>query len=329
MTDRIVTNGNAAQQDWALRNLRMSEQFRGRRDAVGAISLNAPANEKRRTLYTAEAQTDLPGKIVRGEGAPEVEDITVNEAYEGSGATYDFYKEVFERNSIDGFGMRLDSTVHYGERYNNAFWNGNQMVYGDGDGELFNRFTIAIDVIGHELTHGVTQSEAALIYKGQSGALNESFSDVFGSLIKQKVLNQTAAEADWLIGQGLLTEKVNGQALRSLKAPGTAYDDKVLGKDPQPADMKAIYQGTADNGGVHINSGIPNRVFYLTAIGIGGYAWEKAGKIWYIALTERLRPWSNFRSAAQVTATIAGELYGKDSIEQKAVQEAWKTVGVM
>jgi Zn-dependent metalloprotease len=329
MTDRIIINGNETQRDWALQNLRASEQFRGRRDAVGGVTFMAPANEKRRTIYTAGSATELPGNIVRGEGAAAASDVAVNEAYEGSGATYNFYKDIFQRNSIDGFGMRLDSTVHYGQKYNNAFWNGSQMVYGDGDGELFNRFTISIDVIGHELTHGVTQNEAALIYRGQSGALNESFSDVFGSLIKQKVLNQTADQADWLIGEGLLTSKVNGKALRSMKAPGTAYDDKVLGKDPQPAEMKSLYTGTADNGGVHINSGIPNRAFYLTATAIGGYAWEKAGKIWYIALTERLRPSSNFRSAARVTSLIAGELYGANSGEQKAVQNAWKTVGVM
>jgi Zn-dependent metalloprotease len=329
MTDRIIINGNETQRDWALQSLRASEQFRGRREAGVAIAaFGTPANEKRRTIYTAETKTDLPGKIVRGETAAATADVAVNEAYEGSGATFDFFKEVYQRNSIDDFGMRLDSTVHYGQRYNNAFWNGSQMVYGDGDGELFNRFTISIDVIGHELTHGVTQFEAGLIYRGQSGALNESFSDVFGALIKQRILNQTADQADWLIGEGLLTSKVNGKALRSMKAPGTAYDDRVLGKDPQPADMKNLYKGTGDNGGVHINSGIPNRAFYLVATALGGYAWEKAGKIWYIALTERLRPSSNFRAAARVTTLIAGELYGANSTEQKAVQDAWKTVGV-
>jgi Zn-dependent metalloprotease len=330
VTDRIIVNGSETQRDWALENLRTSEQFRGRREVVASFlpGIAVPANEKRRTIYNAENKTELPGKIVRGETAPASTDVAANEAYEGSGAVYDFFKEVYKRNSIDGFGLRLDSTVHYGQKYNNAFWNGSQMVYGDGDGELFNRFTISIDVIAHELTHGVTQSEAALIYRGQSGALNESFSDVFGVLVKQKILNQTADKADWLIGEGLLTSKVNGKALRSMKAPGTAYDDKVLGKDPQPGEMKNLYKGTGDNGGVHINSGIPNRAFYLVASALGGYAWEKAGKIWYIALTERLRPSSDFRAAARATISIAGELYGMNSTEQQAVREAWKTVGV-
>lgn len=326
--DQIIINGDSTQRDWALENLRASEQFRGRRQAIGAVRFMAAANEKRRTIYDAATQSDLPGKIVRGEGDAETSDVTVNEAYDGSGITYDFYSEVFERNSIDGDGMRIDSTVHYNQRYNNAFWNGSQMVYGDGDGDLFNRFTISIDVIGHELTHGVTQNSAALEYRGQSGALNESFSDVFGSMIKQRHLNQTADQADWLIGQGLLTSKISGTALRSMKAPGTAYDDKVLGKDPQPDHMSKLYTGTRDNGGVHINSGVPNRAFYLVATEIGGNSWEKAGKIWYTALTERLQSNADFQQAAQVTTAIAGELYGADSAEQKAVQNAWKTVGV-
>lgn len=330
MTDKIIQNGSETQREWALMNLRASEQFRGRRDAVGGMQvLGAVAGVKRRTIFDAQTGTSLPGKLVRGEGDPPTGDLSADEAYDGSGLTYDFFSEIYKRNSIDGFGMRLDSTVHFDQSYNNAFWNGTQMVYGDGDGELFNRFTISLDVIGHELTHGITQYEAALVYQGQSGALNESFSDVFGSLIKQYKLKQTADQADWLIGEGLLTEKVNGVALRSMKAPGTAYDDRVLGKDPQPASVSALYTGSADNGGVHINSGVPNRAFYLAATAIGGYAWEKAGRIWYLALTERLRPTSNFKRAAIATVSIASELYGSSSNEVKAVQSAWKTVGVL
>jgi Zn-dependent metalloprotease len=331
MGDRIVQNGTPEQKEWALQTIRVSEQIRGRREAAGFLGggFNTPAGVKRRTIYDAQQGTQLPGALVRGETNAATADAATTEAYEGSGITYDFFKEIYKRNSIDGFGMRLDSTVHYGQHYNNAFWNGTQMVYGDGDGELFNRFTISLDVIGHELAHGVTQNEAGLIYKNQSGALNESFSDVFGVLIKQYRLKQTADKADWLIGQGLLTAKVNGVALRSMKAPGTAYDDRVLGKDPQPDHVSKLYTGTADNGGVHINSGVPNRAFYLAADAIGGYAWEKAGKIWYVALTERLGPRSNFVRCANTTIQIAGELYGQNSNELKAVMSAWKTVGVI
>ncbi|BCX06296.1 MAG: zinc metalloprotease [Fischerella sp.] len=256
-------------------------------------------------------------------------DIAVDEAYDGAGATYDLYYEVFERNSIDDKGLRLDSTVHYGVKYDNAFWNGDQMVYGDGDGEIFQRFTKCIDVIGHELTHGVTQYEVGLQYYGESGAINESFSDVFGSLVKQWVKKQTAQEADWIIGEGIFTDKVNGVGIRSMKAPGTAYDDPVLGKDPQPAHMNDKYTGFEDNGGVHINSGIPNYAFYLAATEIGGYAWEKAGKIWYMALRDRLRTRTNFKRAANIIIQVAGELYGQGSQEQNAVQNAWQKVGVI
>jgi Zn-dependent metalloprotease len=224
--------------------------------------------------------------------------------------------------------MQLDSTVHYAENYDNAFWDGRQMVYGDGDGKIFERFTKVVDVITHELSHGVTQYEANLIYQEQSGALNESFSDVFGSLVKQRVLGQTVEQANWLIGEGLFKPGVKGVAVRSMKAPGTAYDDPVLGKDPQPGHMKDYNDTWFDNGGVHINSGIPNHAFYLVAMEIGGYAWEKAGLIWYVALRDRIRRRANFKRAAKATFRVAGELFGVGSREQEAVRKGWEGVGV-
>ncbi|MDZ8238571.1 MAG: M4 family metallopeptidase [Nostoc sp. ChiQUE01a] len=329
MLENVVVNGNPEQRNWAFRTLNLSAQLRGRRDIIGSISFAPSPGEKQRTIYDAKSGQQLPGTLVRSEGDPPSSDVAVNEAYDAAGATYDLFYEIFDRNSIDDKGLRLDSTVHYGVKYDNAFWNGDQMVYGDGDGELFQRFTISIDVIGHELAHGVTQYEAGLQYYGEPGALNESFSDVFGALVKQKTKNQTAQEADWIIGEGLLAPTVKGVGIRSMKAPGTAYDDPVLGKDPQPGHMKDKYTGVEDNAGVHINSGIPNRAFYLAAVEIGGYAWEKAGKIWYIALRDRLRAKADFKKAANVTIQIAGELYGNDSNEQKAVQNAWQKVGVM
>jgi Zn-dependent metalloprotease len=202
------------------------------------------------------------------------------------------------------------------------------MVYGDGDGQLFERFTKAIDVIGHELTHSVTQYEANLAYADQPVALNESFSDVVGSLVKQRTPGQTAEQADWLIEQGLFTANVHGVALRSLQAPGTAYDDPVLGKDPQPAHMHDYQTVDYDNGGVHINSGIPNHAFYRVAIAIGGYAWERAGRIWYVALRDRLRRQANFQRVANITFQVAAELFGAGSREQEAVRNGWAAVGV-
>ncbi len=327
----IVDNGDSEQRAWALQALAVSERIRGRRELLGDIATAVAGGDagKQRTVYDARHGSQLPGAKARGEGDPPGKDVTVNEAYDGAGATYDLYRQAFDRNSIDDRGMPLVSTVHYRRDYDNAFWDGNQMVYGDGDGKIFQRFTKAVDVIGHELTHGVTQYEANLDYADQPGALNESFSDVFGSLVKQWALGQAAEQADWLIGAGLFTAAVRGAALRSMAAPGTAYDDPLIGKDPQPADMAHYVETADDNGGVHINSGIPNRAFYLAATAIGGFAWERAGKVWYVTLRDRLRPNSDFKAAADSTIAAAKELFGARGAVAKAVAAAWSQVGVL
>jgi len=282
-----------------------------------------------RTVSDAQHTENLPGKKVRSEGEKPVEDASVNRAYSALGATFELYLKVYERWSIDGKGLPLHASVHYGEKYGNAFWDGKQMVFGDGDGEVFRDFTRPVDVIGHELTHGVTQHTANLAYKGESGALNESISDVFGSLIKQYSLGQTADQADWLIGTGLFTDKVEGTALRSLKAPGTAYDDDVLGKDPQPATMADYVHTNDDNGGVHINSGIPNHAFYVLAKELGGHAWERSGQIWYDSLTSgSLAPDADFAAFAAATVAAAARRYGHSSKERDAVLKAWSEVAV-
>ncbi len=337
MLREIIQRGSSQQRDWAVRTQRISEQFRSQRQSFArgtAQAMRTATAGKQRVVYNADFGTTLPGRAVRQEGQPPTGDPATDEAYDGAGATYDLYQSAYARNSIDGNGMRLDSTVHYQKGYDNAFWDGQQMVYGDGDEDLppaqrlFNRFTISIDVIGHELTHGVTQYEAKLTYDNQSGALNEALSDVFGSMVKQRALGQTADQADWLIGQGLFTANVKGVALRSMKAPGTAYDDPVLGKDPQPAHMRDYKNVSYDNGGVHINSGIPNHAFYVTAMGLGGNAWEKAGLIWYITLRDKLQANSNFQDAANLTFETAGERFGVGSLEQQAIRTGWAEVGI-
>ena len=338
MLKNIATKGTEAQKNLAINTLIMSEQMRGKRSALADFTAAtfrvAAVGGKERIVYDAKNGSNLPGTVVRKEGDPPTADVAVNEAYDGSGVTYDLYNNVYQRNSIDGNGMRLDSTVHYRTGYDNAFWDGEQMVYGDGDEDmpaderLFNRFTIAIDIIGHELTHGVTQFEAKLQYFQQPGALNESMSDVFGSLVKQYQSQQIASESDWIIGEGLFTSNVNGVGIRSMKAPGTAYNDPVLGKDPQPAHMKDYVNTISDNGGVHINSGIPNHAFYVTALELGGFAWEKAGQIWYVTLKDKLTATSKFQDCANLTHQVAGELYGAGSIEQQAVKKGWDAVGL-
>ena len=339
---QMIDDGSPELRTSAVRTLAISERVRERRAVTrrlvqhqpqAAVALLLAPVGAKRTVYDVDhgSQGNLPGTKVRAEGDPEVTDVAVNQAYDGSGTTFDFYEQVFNRNSVDGQGLELVSSVHFETDYDNAFWDGSQMVYGDGDGQMFKRggFTECLDVMAHELTHGVTQFTAGLRYRAQSGALNESFSDVLGSLVRQRSLGQTAGQADWLIGEGIMGPELPGEALRSLKAPGTAFK-----YDNQPADM-AHYVNLPDdgdprhdNGGVHINSGIPNHAFYLAAIGIGGNAWEKAGAIWYTTLTTRLHENSDFQAAADATVAVSGNLYGAGGAEQQAVRSAWVQVGI-
>jgi Zn-dependent metalloprotease len=297
-----------------------------------AVAPPGPAVRDRQ-VHDAEQGTVLPGRLVRGEDDPAGADESVDEAHHGLGATWDLLHEAFGRSSLDGAGLPLVASVHYGHRFDNAFWDGRQMVFGDGDGEVFRSFTDSVDVIGHELGHGVVQHTLGLVYLGQAGALNESVCDVLGSLVKQRLRGQDAADADWLVGAELFTDQVQGAALRSLKAPGTAYDDDVLGKDPQPATMAGYvelpHDAEHDNGGVHVNSGIPNHAFYLAATAIGGRAWERAGLVWYDALTSSGLPRdAGFAAFARATVEASTKRFGAGSAEVASVAGAWEQVGL-
>jgi len=283
---------------------------------------------RKRSIYDAQHGLKLPGRLVLNEKMKRAGDDETLEAWDGCGLTYDFFAEVFSRNSIDGRGLRMESTVHYGKRFDNAFWNGRQMIYGDGDGKLFRRFTAALDVIGHELTHGVTQYAAALGYHGQNGALNEHVSDAFGSMLKQWSQNLSPRESSWIIGEGLFTKAVNGKGVRSMAAPGTAYDDPILGKDPQPAHMRDYVETADDHGGIHINSGIPNHAFHLAAMAIGDDSWTTLGKVWYQTLSGRLHADAQFADFAAATVDVAGGLYGIGGTQQRAIADAWEAVGL-
>ncbi|MFB7910030.1 M4 family metallopeptidase [Kitasatospora sp. NPDC056076] len=321
--DRLAEAGHQP----AVHSLALDAAHRAARLAAPPPTTGAPGLS--RLVYDAGHGQRLPGRTVRTEGHAPVADASVNHAYDGLGATFALYSDVFGRDSIDGRGLRMDASVHYGRNYDNAFWNGSQMVFGDGDGQVFGDFTACIDVIGHELTHGVTQFTAGLDYQDQPGALNESVSDVFGSLVKQYALHQDAASADWLIGAGLLAPGIQGVALRSMKAPGTAYDDPQLGKDPQPAHMRDYVDTTDDNGGVHINSGIPNHAFYLLATALGGSSWEQAGRIWYDALTGGGLPaTADFTAFARATVAAAKARYPDRPPVADTVTASWAQVGV-
>ncbi|HVE97084.1 MAG TPA: M4 family metallopeptidase [Pseudonocardiaceae bacterium] len=317
----------------ALSTLLSNARLRGER-AVRASFTGAVASPTsgRRTIFDCQNRTYLPSAVLaRSEDGPESADSSVNRAFDGLGTTRQFYRDVHGRDSIDDRGMRLDGYVHRGRNYNNAFWDGQQMVFGDGDGKVFTDFTGSLDVIAHELAHGVTEHTAGLEYHTQSGALNEHMSDVFGSLAKQWSCQQSADEADWLIGSEIFTPGIEADALRSMKAPGTAYDNSLFGKDPQPDHMSEFVDlpdtEEGDNGGVHINSGIPNKAFYLAAVGIGGFAWEAPGHIWYETLKASSAR-TQFQDFADTTYFKAKELYGARSAEQRAVLAAWREVGI-
>jgi Zn-dependent metalloprotease len=330
---KLAGEASEEQRPAILRTLELDESFRRRRLELagrqGTRHEGAVAKEgggvPRRSIYDQGHSTAYePGVLVRDEGGAPVADVSVNQAYDGFGLTYKLFWDVFHRDSIDDHGMPIQGLVHYGDAYDNAFWDGaGHMFFGDGDGSLLTDTTKGLDVIGHELTHGVTQNEANLIYSGQSGALNESISDVFGSLVKQYHLAQDATTADWLIGADIVGPEL-APALRSMKAPGTANRH-----DNQPSDMDHYLGGSADNGGVHANSGIPNHAFYVTATTLGGHAWEAPGRIWYDALIDpQVRPSCSFSQFAAVTVHHAGSRYGPRSAQAEAVRAGWAAVKV-
>ena len=217
---------------------------------TGAIltSYNEIDTARNRQVYTTNHSQTLPGTLVRSEGGPATGDADADHAYQYLGDTHDYYFSRFGRDSYNAAGAAMKATVHYGTNYQNAFWNGVQMVFGDG-------FPID-DVTAHEMTHAVTENEANLIYQNQSGALNESFSDIFGEIIDMTngAGNDTPPVA-WLMGEDL----PGIGAIRSLADP-TLYGD--------PDRVSNYDCTTADNGGVHTNSGIPNKAAYLSLIHI-------------------------------------------------------------
>lgn len=276
-------------------------------------------------IYNAMGGEQRPGEKARFEGDSPDKDKEVNACYDFSHLIRKFYKESYDRNSIDGKGMKMISTVNFGNDFSNAFWDGVQMTYGrPGDASPFRSFVL-LDIACHEATHGVTQKDSNLEYYGQAGALNESLSDIFGALVVQYSKNQTADKASWLSGEGIWKKSIKGRALRDMLNPGQAYDDPKIGKDPQPAHMKDYIKTRQDNGGVHLNSGIPNRAFVLFSKSVGGNAWKEPGQIWYKArsLAGRNPSFAQFANQTLVAAKKLG--YEKDL---DALKNSWMEVGV-
>lgn len=334
IVNRLANSSNPGIRERAINSLQAAAAARATRtvfrELPGLSALPSPQGKKNRLVYNMnQEQTPLPGTLVRSENDGPTNDPAIDEAFDFAGATYDFYNEVLGRNSLDDQGMTLISSVHYGYEENNAYWNGRQMLYGDGDEQLFTRFTKSIEVVAHELTHGVVQYTSNLLYEGQAGALNEHFADALGVTVEQWYKKQAVHDpaVDWYLGGEIIAESAGVKGIRTFTAEKAYENNPFFGTDPQPKHMKDLYTGSSDYGGVHINSGIPNHAFYRIALEIGGNIWEKTGKIWYETL-KSLTFNSQFQDAAVTSHTIAGKLFGSGSAEQKAVENGWAAVGI-
>lgn len=347
----IIDSPDASDDDKkrAEQNLASSSAFRLAREEASTSAQATRQEDVNRTIFDAQDSNHLPGNPILQEGDPAIQDISGNQVYDFFKKTLDFYFQVFQRDSINDEGLKLEGSIHFEKDppngYDNAFWDGQQMIFGDGDNQMFGSFTQSLDVIAHELTHGVTQYTAGLPYHKQAGALNESMSDVFGSMVKQFTNGQTVDQADWLIGAELLMPDIvaaGSRAIRDMANPGTAYTNTPFGNDPQPALMSNYVNlpddddPHNDSGGVHINSGICNKAFYLAATALGGNSWEKAGAIWYASLLDAqlhayVQDPANFDSCfpvfANLTCDHALALFGSDV--QAVIKKAWVDVGVL
>jgi Zn-dependent metalloprotease len=312
-----------------------SSRLRAQR-AVQSRDRPAPRPGKQplhRQVFDAQGRTFLPGMLLRDEDDPPSGDQQANQAYDNLGIAMQFYKDVLGRDSVNGRGMRIDASVHYGFRFANAMWTGEQMIVGDGDGQFVTGLARSLGIIAHEFSHGITQhivkGGLGVVHvagrppalKGEAGALNESFSDVFASMIKQWHAGQQVEEADWLLGEDILAPHA-GQAIRSLKDPGNT---RLTWSGDDQIKSYRRYRPTDET---HKASGIANHAFYLAATRLGGKAWETLGAVWFKGF-DRLRARATFLDAAHATVNVAAALHGKGSASHEAVKAAWRTVKVL
>jgi Zn-dependent metalloprotease len=296
-----------------LRNNNEKAALHARAAFGGATAAPYPPNIR---VFDCLNGTTLPGAPVSNPEASS--DASAKRTAVETKAVAEFYKTAFGRNSLDDLGMTLVSSVHYGVEYPNAFWNGTQMTYGDGDGRVFLDFTKSKDVIAHELTHGLTAFTSGFRYTGQSGGLNESMSDVFGSMFLQWRLNQSVSAASWLIGEDIMGP---GSADRGFKGLRDMSDPKAAHSlSKQPKHLNEYNNGM----GPHTASGIPNHAFYHAAMKAGGNSWETVGPAWYKALTGHGRtPGIGFRTFANRTRQAASSARMRDAIDY-----GWAQVGI-
>ena len=318
---KVFADAAKFEKEWRKVRLAKADLYLAAKTMLPSGLIASVASAPAITVFDCKNGTTLPGAPVANPGSSA--DATAKQAFHEASAVADFYKKIFGRNSVDNAGMTLASSVHYSVKYNNAFWNGSQMTYGDGDGNIFVDFTRSSDVIGHELTHGVTQFTAGLAYANQPGGLNESISDVFGSMFRQWKAGQDVTAADWLIGKEIMGPGALARGftcLRDMSNPAAAH---CLSK--QPTHFSQYHDGLDP----HDSSGIPNFAFYKAAVAIGGKSWDKTGKIWYQALTG-FPPSPNLKMSAfaKRTRTLAGSLFPTQPAVKSAVDNAWKAVGL-
>jgi Zn-dependent metalloprotease len=304
-----------------LRKLRdQAVAFTNATHLAGALPIAALAPSPAVTVYDCKHHQTTPGTPVPNPGSSA--DLTASRTFNETKAVADFYQKVFGRNSIDGAGMTMLSSIHYGVNYNNAMWNGSQMIYGDGDNQIFTDFTNGNDVIGHELTHGVTQHTLQLVYSDDAGGLNESISDCFGSMFRQWQANQDVNHADWLIGHDILGPVAKTKGYTCLRNMANPADPHCIA--PQPTKYSQITPGMDP----HYTSGPPNLAFYLACHTVGGKSWEKVGQIWYSAITGGASPNMKMKEFADRTRKLATQKYGTVPAIATAVDNAWKQVGL-
>ncbi|WP_305129027.1 M4 family metallopeptidase [Streptomyces longispororuber] len=323
-------------------------------ETTGSGSAYQLKDASRGGTYTGDAQNKTDGCILGicwsrapavvftdtdnhwGTGADTDRATAAVDAQYGTDQTWDYYRQVHGRNGIAGDGKGSYNRVHYGSKYNNAFWDDSCfcMTYGDGDGTTFGPL-VALDVAGHEMSHGVTSKTAALTYSGESGGLNEATSDIFGTLVEFHAAN-ASDPGDWLIGEEIVKPGFGKAALRFMDRPS---------KDGSSADCWSSGVGNLD---VHYSSGVANHFAYLLAEGSGpkviggvqhdgttcdgstltGIGKDALGKIWYRALTVYMTSSTKYAGARTATLSAAKDLYGAGSAEYAAVAAAWSAVSV-
>ena len=332
----LADKSEGAHQQMLMDQIDHSAHLRGARAATSAAG-TAPRQHGtkplHRQVFDAKGQTQLPGSLLRHEDAQPVHDKVANQAYDNVGIALQFFSSVLGRDSVDGAGMRIDTSVHYGFGFANAMWTGEQMIVGDGDGHHVRNLAGSLGIICHEISHGVSQHlikgglgvvqapDQPPALKGEAGALNESFSDVCASMIKQWHAGEDVARADWLLGEDILAAH-SGKAIRSLKDPGNK--SLTWPEDDQIKDYKR-FKPAQDP---HTASGIGNHAFYLAASQLGGHSWQTLGPVWLNGYA-KLHARSTYVEAAHATVEAAAELGGKGSKSHEAVKAAWKSVNVM